>query len=162
MEFWRSTLFDYSDSYSPQSRLVTKSTQVYTNVRRQLYPLKTLDEWTSVFKLAALWDMEDGKAEAIQKMTPLLEKQPAKQVKLSVEHGVVEWLVPGLNQLVQRAEPLNKDDIDLIGLDYALQIMTLREDCRYDSDSGSWDVQRRGEVPLDFAKEIQVRFNIRQ
>ena len=104
--------------------------------------------------------MEDVKAEAIQKMTPLLEKQPAKQVKLSLEHGVEEWLVPGLNRLVQRAEPLNKDDVDFIGLDYALQIMTLREDCRH--NSGSWSIQRRGEVPLDFAKKIQVRFNIRQ
>jgi len=127
---------------------------------KQLYPLKSLDEWTSVFKLAALWDMGDVMAEAIQNMTPLLEKQPAKQIKLSLEHGVAEWLVPGLNRLVQRAEPLNKEDVDLIGLDYALQIMTLREDCRY--SSSSWSIQRRGEVPLDFAKEIQIRFNIRQ
>lgn len=104
--------------------------------------------------------MADVKAEAIRQMTPLLEKLPAMQVKLSLEHGVEEWLVPGLNQLVQREEPLNKDDVDLIGLDYALRIMTLREDCWY--SSSSWSIARRGEVPLDFSKEIKTRFGIRQ
>ena len=85
------------------------------------------------------------------------------QVKLSLEHGVEEWLVPGLNQLVRREEPLNKDDVDLIGLDYALRIMTLREDCRPTSAStSSWSIARRGEVPLDFSKEIKTRFGIRQ
>lgn len=103
--------------------------------------------------------MADVKAEAIRQMTPLLEKLPAMQVKLSLEHGVEEWLVPGLNQLVRREEPLNKDDVDLIGLDYALRIMTLREDCRYGS---TWSIVRRGEVPLDFSKEIKTRFGIRQ
>ena len=34
-------------------------------------------------------------------MTPLLEKLPAIQVKLSCEHDVEEWLVPGLNGLAQ-------------------------------------------------------------
>lgn len=106
--------------------------------------------------------MADVKAEAIRQMTPLLEKLPAMQVKLSLEHGVEEWLVPGLNQLVQREEPLNKDDVDLIGLDYALRIMTLREDCRYSSSSESWCIARRGEVPLDLSKEIKTRFGIRQ
>lgn len=104
--------------------------------------------------------MADVKAEAIRQMTPLLEKLPAMQVKLSLEHGVEEWLVPGLNQLVRREEPLNKDDVDLIGLDYALRIMTLREDCR--EDGATWSIARRGEVPLDFSKEIKTRFGIRQ
>ena len=104
--------------------------------------------------------MADVKAEAIRQMTPLLEKLPAMQVKLSLEHGVEEWLVPGLNQLVRREEPLNKDDVDLIGLDYALRIMTLREDCR--KDGSTWSIARRGEVPLDFSKEITTRFGIRQ
>lgn len=104
--------------------------------------------------------MTDVKAEAILKMTPLLEKLPARQVKLSLEHGVEEWLVPGLNQLMRREEPLNKDDVDLVGLDYALKIMTLREDCRH--NAGSWKIERRGEVPLDFSHEIKNRFSIRQ
>ncbi|KAF8716057.1 hypothetical protein AX14_012446 [Amanita brunnescens Koide BX004] len=124
------------------------------------YSLKTLDEWTSVFKLAGLWDMTDVKAEAIQRMTPLLEKTPGMQVKLSLEYGVEEWLVPGLNRLAQREEPLNRDDVELIGLDYALKVMALREDCR--PSSSGWTFHRRGEISMDFSKQIKTRFSIRQ
>ncbi|KAK2467422.1 hypothetical protein APHAL10511_000657 [Amanita phalloides] len=122
------------------------------------FPLKTLDEWTSVFKLAALWEMEDVKANAIEQMTPLLKKLPAKQVKLSLEYAVEKWLVPGLNRLVQREEPLDKNDVEMIGWDYALKIMVLREDCHL---SPEWSIERRGEVSMDCSKEIRVRFNIR-
>jgi hypothetical protein len=163
MESWRPILSDCLDTYSQPSRCSTSLFQLCTNyyLRRQAsdsYPLKTLDEWTSVFKLAALWDMEDVKAEAIQKMTPLLENQPAKQVKFSLEHDVGEWLIPGLQRLVRREEPLNRNDVDLIGLDYALKVMALREDCRFER---SWSIHRRGEVSIDVSAEVRVRFGIR-
>ncbi|KAK2467421.1 hypothetical protein APHAL10511_000656 [Amanita phalloides] len=126
-------------------------------------PLKTLDEWTSVFKLAAQWDMEDVKAKAVQMITPLLENAPAKQVKMALEHGVDEWLVPALNRLVQREEPMDKTDVDLIGLDFALKVMALREDCFYNTNNNNtWSIKRRGKVSMDTSKEIRIRFNIRQ
>ncbi|KAF8331264.1 hypothetical protein F5887DRAFT_1081271 [Amanita rubescens] len=125
------------------------------------HPLTTLDEWSSVFQLAALWDMEDVKEEAVEKMTPLLENQPAKQVKLSLEHDVGEWLIPGLQRLVQRAEPLNRDDFALIGLDYALKVMALREDCCYDRSYYRWAISKRGVAGVDVSAEIRTRFGFR-
>ena len=65
-------------------------------------------------------------------MTPLLEKLPAIQVKLSCEYDVEEWLVPGLNRLAQGAGRLNEDDAESIGLDYVVKVMAPREECRYD------------------------------
>ncbi len=103
--------------------------------------------------------MEEVKAEVIQKMTPLFEGQPAKQIQLSLQHRVAEWLVPGLQRLVRRAEPLNKDDVALIGLDYALKVMAFREDCRLDRYC-RWDIQQRGEVSIDVSAETRVRFGI--
>ena len=123
---------------------------------------QTLDQWTSVLKLAALWDMADVKADAIQRMTPLLEKLPAIQVKLSCEHDVEEWLLPGLNRLAQGEGPLNTDDAASIGLDYAVKVMALREECRYDPYHGRWTSQPRGKVSWDFSKMIKARFGIRQ
>jgi hypothetical protein len=99
-------------------------------------------------------------AEAIRKMTPLLENQAATQVKLSLEHDVKEWLVPGLQQLVRRKEPLNRSDVDLIGWDYALKVMALREDCHCDRYS-SWAIEPRGKVTIDVSAEIRVRFGLR-
>lgn len=104
--------------------------------------------------------MEDVKESAIQKMTRLLESQPTKQVKLSLEYGVEEWLVPGLQRLVRREEPLSRNDVDLIGLDYALKVMTLREECR--CERSNWSIQRRGEVTIDVSAEIRFRFGIRR
>ncbi|KAK2467419.1 hypothetical protein APHAL10511_000654 [Amanita phalloides] len=126
-------------------------------------PLKTLDEWMSVLKLAAQWDMGDIKTKAVQQITPMLENAPAKQVKLSLEHGIDEWLLLGLNRLVQREEPLNKNDVDMIGLDYALKVMTLREECCLSqiSKGEEWCVRRRGKVSRDMSKEIKIRFDIR-
>ncbi|KAF8632481.1 hypothetical protein AX15_001851 [Amanita polypyramis BW_CC] len=126
------------------------------------FRLKTLDEWTSVFKLADQWQMEDVKATAVAEITPLLEKLPAKQVKLSIEHHIDEWLVPGLSRLVQREEPIDKDDVDLIGLDCALKVMALREDCNLNTSANQWTIRRRGKCTIDPSKEIRIRFNIRQ
>jgi hypothetical protein len=103
--------------------------------------------------------MADVKADAIQRMTPLLEKLPAIQVKLSCEHDVVEWFVPGINRLAQGEGPLNKDDVESIGLDYAVKIMALRE-CRYDHRYGRWMSQPGGRVSWDFSPTIKARFGI--
>ena len=104
--------------------------------------------------------MQDVKAKAVEQMTPLLENLPAKQIELSLGNNVDEWLVPGLSRLVQREEPLDKNDVDLIGLENALKVMALREDCRNTRDG--WIIQRRGATSLDVSKEVRIRFNIRQ
>lgn len=105
--------------------------------------------------------MADIKADAVQRMTPLLVKLPAIQVKLSREHDVEEWLVPGLNRLIQGEGPLNKDDAESIGLDYAVKVMAIREECRYDHRHGRWTSQSgRGRVSWDFSGIIKDRFGI--
>ncbi|KAF8632494.1 hypothetical protein AX15_001861 [Amanita polypyramis BW_CC] len=126
------------------------------------FALKTLDEWTSVLKLADQWQMEDVRAVAITRMTPLLEKVPEKQIKLSLEYNIEEWLVPGINRLARRDQPLDKNDIEEIGLDCALKIMTLREDCNFDASYNQWSVRRRGQCTIDLSQEVIIRFNVRQ
>ncbi|PFH47360.1 hypothetical protein AMATHDRAFT_152243, partial [Amanita thiersii Skay4041] len=135
------------------------------NADDALLPEKVLQEWLAVFKLAVMWEMDVIKTKAIRELTPLLTNKPTLQVKLAVESQVEEWLVPGLNKLVQREEPIDREDVNMIGLDFALKIMTLREDygCSHRwSSAGNPGMQRRGAITADVSNEIRARFSIRK
>ncbi|PFH47377.1 hypothetical protein AMATHDRAFT_6818 [Amanita thiersii Skay4041] len=132
-----------------------------------LYPLKfrttfsfTLEEWTSIFKLATIYDMEAIRNLAIKSMQPQLANHPSLKVHLAKHYDVKDWLVPGLVKLVQRKRPLDEDDVQLIGLTDALKVAALREDCRRSLDARTWLVKPRGEVLMDFTPSIQARFNL--
>ncbi|PFH47358.1 hypothetical protein AMATHDRAFT_67826 [Amanita thiersii Skay4041] len=146
----------------------------FTHILRCLYPMrqfsaptkgpgryiKKLEEWLAIFRLAAMWDMEAVRAKAVSELTPLLTNKPALQVSLAVEHQVTEWLVPGLNKLVQREDPIDREDINMIGLDFALKVMTLREDCAAMHSNSR--TLRRGAISVDVSDEIRTRFKIRE
>lgn len=115
----------------------------------------------AVLELACRFEMANLKVLAMEKMVPSLANAPAMQIYLGRKHHVREWVVSGLNKLVQRAEPLNKDDIELIGLEDGLKIMGLRETCVYDPYKCRWQRRERGHcASLDFTSVISQKFNL--
>ncbi|KAF8632432.1 hypothetical protein AX15_001876 [Amanita polypyramis BW_CC] len=103
---------------------------------RCLYPLNfqgdlessfSLEEWRSVLKLAALYEMDKIKAFAVKKMTPLLTGSPSLQIHLAKVYDIKEWLAPGLVRLVNHVRPLDEEDVKLIGLSDALKVCSLRD-----------------------------------
>ena len=87
----------------------------------------SLEEWRSILKLAAQYEMGEIRAFAIKKMTPLLTESPSLQIYLAKVYGIKEWLAPGFFRLARRTRPLDEEDVKLVGLSDALKICALRE-----------------------------------
>ena len=118
------------------------------------------EEWEAVLDLACRFEMTNVKQMAAENMALSLENKPALQVHLGRKNHVKEWVVSGLNKLIQRAEPLNKEEAELVGVDDALKVMALRETCMYDPHNCRWTRRDRGHAPIDFAATIRRGFNI--
>ncbi|KIM59263.1 hypothetical protein SCLCIDRAFT_1023804 [Scleroderma citrinum Foug A] len=84
---------------------------------------KSPDEWLSVIKLARMWEFDDIHKSSV-KMVPYhsVKKSPVEKVALAFQHDIKEWLVPGLDELAKRPEPIGIGDVDLLGLDVALKV----------------------------------------
>ena len=61
-----------------------------------------------------------------------VEKSPTEKVALAFQYDIKHWLLPGLNQLAQRSEPINVADVQLLGLEVALKIAAVRESLVFD------------------------------
>lgn len=114
----------------------------------------TLEEWTSVLKLSTMWDFVTIREFAIAKIAPLLVDAVDKVV-LARDYHVDEWLLPGLNSLAQRVEPLSLGDYKRLGAETAVEIAAIRESAVYNSYYETWELRdMRGPVSLDFTQRI--------
>ncbi|KAG6326600.1 hypothetical protein ID866_12489 [Astraeus odoratus] len=86
------------------------------------------DEWLSVIKLARMWEMDEVCKKAI-KMMPYssVNKNAVEKVRLAFQYDIDEWLVPGLNELAKRPEPVSVKDVELLGWEIALKVVEVRE-----------------------------------
>ena len=114
----------------------------------------SLEEWQSVLKLAARYEMAEIRIFVIKKMTPLLADFPSLQIHLARTYNIQSWLGLGLSRLSRRAEPLNEEDVRLVGLSDSLKICALRErkrrcdkcdSCRANTHSGGFTKDELGQ-----------------
>ncbi|KAL4064261.1 hypothetical protein V8B97DRAFT_2026047 [Scleroderma yunnanense] len=84
------------------------------------------DEWLPVIKLARMWEFNDVHTNSV-KMVPYhsVEKSAVEKVSLAFQYGIQEWLVPGLDELAKRPEPIGIKDIEYLGLDVALKVAAI-------------------------------------
>jgi hypothetical protein len=118
-----------------------------------------MEEWTAVLDLASRFEMTNIKQIATDNLISIMASKPALQAHLGRKHHVKEWVISGLNKLIQRAEPLNKEEAELIGTEDALKVMALRETCVYDPYNCRWTRRERGQAPLDFSQAIRRGFS---
>ena len=90
----------------------------------------TLEEWQSVLKLTSLYEMAQVKKFAIEKMDLLLITLPALQIHLAKTYDIRQWITPGLLRLARRIEPLDEEDVRLVGLADSMKICALRENAK--------------------------------
>ncbi|TFK74681.1 hypothetical protein BDN72DRAFT_743787, partial [Pluteus cervinus] len=83
------------------------------------------EQWISVLKLATMWEFSRVRDLAIANLPPLLD--PIEQVVISKEYHIKEWLVPALNELAKRKEPISFEEGSRIGFDIALKLAAIRE-----------------------------------
>ncbi|KAM6493190.1 hypothetical protein JOM56_011324, partial [Amanita muscaria] len=101
---------------------------LYTQVQRTPGHGFSLDQWKSVLKLSNLYGMIELKNLVVDYMTPLLEAEsPSLQIHLAKVYDVPKWLQPAKTRLVERSNPIDKNDVRLIGPTFALEVCALRE-----------------------------------
>lgn len=112
-------------------------------------PFDHLEKWTSVLKLSTMWNLTTIRRLAIGAMTPLLV-DPVQKIVLARNYDVDEWLLPGLNRLVQRAESLSLNDFHKLGPDIVIAVAAIREGYQ----------GRRGETTNDFTDKLRDSLQI--
>ncbi|KAF7793900.1 hypothetical protein EIP86_005022 [Pleurotus ostreatoroseus] len=87
----------------------------------------TCDEWISVLKLLTLWRFNVGRELVLKKLQSLTD--PVTKVMLYDLHGLDPeiWLVPSVNALAQRTEPLSEAEGQRLGINNTVKIYQIRE-----------------------------------
>jgi hypothetical protein len=79
-------------------------------------------------KLARMWEIDRIRKLAIQNMPyEQVCKTSTEKVALAVQYDIQPWLLPGLNELAQRKEPLGNHDLELLGPEMLLKVAAVRE-----------------------------------
>ncbi|KAM6501888.1 hypothetical protein JOM56_001865, partial [Amanita muscaria] len=127
-----------SDGSSDERPLILEGIekQDFIQLLRFLYPQFqgaaghgfSLDHWKSVLKLSNLYSMTEVKDLAVDCLTPLLEAEsPSLQIHLAQVHNVSKWLKPAKARLIERSNPIDENDVRLIGSTLALEVCAQRE-----------------------------------
>ena len=84
--------------------------------------------WFPVVKLARMWEFDRIHKYAIQNMPyEQVCKTSAEKVALAIKYDIQPWLLPGLNELAKRNEPLGNHDLELLGPEVVLKVSAVRE-----------------------------------
>ncbi|KAI1782171.1 hypothetical protein LXA43DRAFT_1149423, partial [Ganoderma leucocontextum] len=83
--------------------------------------------WLPVLKLASLWQFPGLREKALKYL-----KSEGCMTRLHVarQYGVEDWFLPALKDLIAREEPLTADEINQLGVDFAVKVIALREEAR--------------------------------
>ncbi|KIM53368.1 hypothetical protein SCLCIDRAFT_39636, partial [Scleroderma citrinum Foug A] len=86
------------------------------------------EKWISFLKLSQMWQFQQIHTIVLENLpNQSVEKSPTEKVALAFQYDIKHWLLPGLNQLAQRSEPINVADVQLLGLEVALKTAAVRE-----------------------------------
>jgi hypothetical protein len=84
--------------------------------------------WFPVMKLARMWEFDGIHKYAIKNMPyNQICKTSTEKVGLAITYDIQPWLLPGLNELAQREEPLGNHDLELLGPEVVLKVGAVRE-----------------------------------
>ncbi|KAL1725240.1 hypothetical protein EV714DRAFT_221734 [Schizophyllum commune] len=100
--------------------------------------IRTVDEWTSVLRLACKWSVISLRQVAIREIEP--NATPVDKIVLAREFGLGEaWLLPAFVALGKSSEPLEYEDAERLGLRTVLEIMRINREASRSSES--YDVE---------------------
>ncbi|KAH7912424.1 hypothetical protein BJ138DRAFT_1004506 [Hygrophoropsis aurantiaca] len=107
---------------------------------------ESFGEWKAVLKLSHRWGFKSARKQAIESLGAM-KVDPVDKLSLSEKYDVDEWLLPALEKLANRREPIGVKDAEKLGVTLALKVAALREG----------PVPRTPSVPLRIGyKEVSV------
>jgi hypothetical protein len=86
----------------------------------------TLEEWTSVLHLSTMWQFQKIRAIAINAMGSV-SMDLVDKIVIARKFDVSTWLVPALNQLVQREKSIDFLEGNRLGMGWVLKVAELRD-----------------------------------
>ena len=93
-----------------------------------MYSATTVEEWTAVLNLAAMWKFESIKAFSIERLANLAS--PIDKIVLGRKHNVVEWLSGAYREVCERDGALTLEEAHRLGMEDVVRISSLRQDIR--------------------------------
>ncbi|KAI5830530.1 hypothetical protein K523DRAFT_415815 [Schizophyllum commune Tattone D] len=100
--------------------------------------IRTVDEWTSVLRLASMWSVTSLRQVAIREIEP--NATPIDKIVLAREFGLGEaWLLPAFVALCRSSEPLEYEDAERLGLRTVLEIVRINREALRSGES--YDVE---------------------
>lgn len=80
-----------------------------------------------MLKLSTLWEFKELREAAVKHLWGALHDNPVDRVVLATQYSITPWLLPSLNELAQRAEPMGVEEANLLGMETAFAIASVRE-----------------------------------
>jgi hypothetical protein len=124
----------------------------------------TSEEWISILRLAAKWEMTQVKDLAVSKLEEVDFGSINSKLRIAKELGVQEWFSAGMKSLITQSSPLTAPDCQVLGdRELILQVLDLRERAHhriylytYGHSPRNHLRSERGEVPADLDVSTQV------
>lgn len=112
-------------------------------------------------KLARMWEFDGIYKYAVKKMSyKQICKTSAEKVGIAFQYDIKPWLLPAMNELAKREEPLGNLELELLGPELALKVAAVRESLTIDARSGILTSGSRVATKVDFTSVIKRVFGI--
>ncbi|KAI6046289.1 hypothetical protein EDC04DRAFT_3086367 [Pisolithus marmoratus] len=86
------------------------------------------DGWISVLKLSRMWQMEELHRAALNRLKySAVRKSAVEKLALALEYEIQHWIVPAVNELARRPQPISVEDTQILGLETASKVAAVRE-----------------------------------
>jgi hypothetical protein len=118
----------------------------------------TCAEWKSVLKLSTMWNFDVLRDLAVKSMSEL-PIDAVEKAALAREYDIDEWLLPALNELAQREDPIGVDEALRLGLEQAVKIAAVRESFIAWNEKVAFG-PRGARTQIDFTGRIRVIMGI--
>ena len=124
--------------------------------------------WFPVVKLAHMWQFDAIHKYAVKNMPyNQICKTSAEKVGLAVHYDIQPWLLPGLDELAKRKEPIGNNDLEFLDPGLALKVAAVRESLATTTDKScdGYKIIRltcgsRDASTVDFTSAIKRVFQI--
>lgn len=91
--------------------------------------LSTVDEWTSVLIISTMWEFDSLRKLCVEKLHQVT--LATDRVVLGKRFDLTHWLTPAYYHLCTRAEPLNLEEGEKLGIADVVKIGQIRHQIRY-------------------------------
>ncbi|KAI6046753.1 hypothetical protein EDC04DRAFT_2887608 [Pisolithus marmoratus] len=86
----------------------------------------SIEQWTSVLKLSTLWSFEKLRQASMDALIKC-GIGAVDRIILSQQYHIKSWLLPALNELARRPEPITLEEAKRMGIEIALKLASVRE-----------------------------------